>query len=158
MKIRLQSALLVLFVFLAASCSKESTENTNIPSSTNAVQLEQQLLEIINDHRTTVGQKTLEFSPVAYKYANDHTDYMIAKGSINHDHFSARASAISLQTQAQSVAENIARNYDTAVEAYDNWMQSSSHRETLEGDFTHTAVSVKMDDAGNYYFTQLFYR
>ncbi len=158
MKIRLQSALLVLFVFLAASCTKESTEDTNIPISANAVLVEQQVLEIINDHRISIGQKPLDYSSVAYRYANDHNDYMIAKGSINHDHFNVRASAISQQTQAESVAENIARNYDTAEEAYENWMQSASHRETLEGDFTHTAVSVKMDSAGNYYFTQLFYR
>ena len=95
MKMRLPIAISVLFVLLAGSCSPESIENTDMPSSENAVLVEQALLDIVNDHRTSLGYSSLLFSTVAYEYANTHTDYMIAKGSLSHDNFSARASSIS---------------------------------------------------------------
>ena len=158
MKMRLRFALSVLFVFVAYSCSKEAISNTDIPKAENAVQVEQELLGIVNTHRLSLGYSELQYSAVAYEYANSHTDYMIAKGSISHDNFSARASNISSETNAQAVAENVAKDYDTAAKAFESWLASSSHRKTMEGDFTHTAVSVKKDAGGNFYFTQLFYR
>ncbi len=158
MKIRLLYALLVLFVLVASSCSKEPVENTDIPVSANAVAIEQELLGMVNDHRSSLGYNALQYSSVAYEYANTHTDYMISKGTISHDNFSARASSLSSRTDAEYVAENVARNYDSAAEALASWLAGSSHRKTMEGEFSHTAVSVKKDAAGNYYFTQLFYR
>ena len=100
----------------------------------------------------------MDYSAVAYEYANKHTDYMIAKGSINHDNFSARASDISQAVNASFVSENVAKDYDSAVEAFQKWLASSDHRKTMEGEFTHTAVSVKRNSDGKLYFTQLFYR
>ena len=158
MKMRLLLAVSVLFVLVASSCSKESITNTDIPKAENSVLMEQELLGIVNAHRTSLGFTALEFSAIAYEHANDHTDYMIAKGSLNHDNFTARASSISSETSAEYVAENVAKDYDSAVGAFENWLASSDHRKTMEGDFTHTAVSVKKDTAGNFYYTQLFYR
>jgi len=158
MKMRLPIAFSVLFVLLAGSCSTESIENTNIPSSENAVLVEQALLDIVNDHRISLGYSSLLFSKVAYDYANTHTDYMIAKGSLSHDNFSSRASSISSEVNAEYVAENVAKDYPDAVTALENWLQSPNHRKTIEGEFTHTAVSVKKDSSGKFYFTQLFYR
>ncbi|MEM7379964.1 MAG: CAP domain-containing protein [Bacteroidota bacterium] len=160
MKMRLQFAISVLFVLVASSCSKETIGNADIPipENKNAVQVEQELLGIVNAHRTALGYNTLAFSEVAYAYANEHTDYMIAKGNLSHDNFSARASGISSEADAEYVAENVAKNYATAVEAFENWLDSPNHRKTIEDNFTHTGISVKTDAAGNYYFTQLFYR
>ena len=86
---RLPIAVSVLFVLLAGSCSTESIENTNIPSSENAVLVEHALLDIVNDHRISLGYSSLLFSEVAYDYANTHTDYMIVQGSLSHDNFSS---------------------------------------------------------------------
>lgn len=155
---RLPIAISVLFVLLAGSCSTESIENTDIPSSENAILVEEALLDIVNDHRMNLGYSSLLFSKVAYDYANTHTDYMIAKGSLSHDNFSARASNISSEVNAEYVAENVAKDYPDAATALENWLQSPNHRKTIEGEFTHTAVSVKKDASGKLYFTQLFYR
>jgi uncharacterized protein YkwD len=105
-----------------------------------------------------MGYGALSFSTVAYEYANAHTDYMIAKGSLSHDNFDARASNIAAEANASEVTENVAKDYQNAVEAFNNWLESSSHRKAIEGNYTHTAVSVKKDPSGNFYFTQLFYR
>jgi len=158
MKIRLRNAVLVLFVCLGVSCSKESITDTDIPVALNAVEVEQELLGIVNAHRNSLGVSPLQFSVVAYEYANLHNDYMIAKGNLSHDNFSARASSISAKADAKQVAENVAKDYPTATATFEGWMNSTNHKETMEADFTHTAISVKQDDNGNYYYTQLFYK
>lgn len=158
MKMRLHFAVAVLFVALASSCIKENTEEPTIPSAENIQALESEVLVIVNAHRSSMGFNTLEFSSVAYEYASSHNDYMIAKGRLSHDNFSSRASSISSVTNAKEVAENVAKDYKTAIEAFEAWLNSSRHKNTMEGDYTHTAVSVKKDELGNYYYTQLFYR
>lgn len=158
MKMRTHYVALFLFVCTLASCSKESIENTSIVEAENAKEVEVELLAVVNDHRISLGQPALDFSKVAYEYANQHNDYMISKGTINHDNFSSRASKISSQVSAEFVAENVAKDYINAAEAFQGWLNSSSHKKTMEGDFSHTAVSVKINDAGKLYFTQIFFR
>lgn len=157
MKMRLRYALPVLFV-LIFSCTSESIDEVPTVEAENMVQLENELLTIVNDYRMDLGSNSLTFSEVAYKYANDHTDYMISKGSLSHDNFSSRASKIDSEVSVQMVAENVAKDYTTAEEAFEGWYNSSSHKKTMEDDFTHTAVSVKIDQNGDFYFTQLFYK
>lgn len=148
----------ILILSLTGSCSKESAEPLVVVRALSSPEVEQELLGLVNAHRMSLGYSSLEFSPVAYEYASAHTDYMIASGTLNHDNFNTRASGISQEVNAEYVAENIARDYDTALQAFNGWLESSGHRTTMEGDFTHTAVSVKKDASGNYYYTQLFFR
>ncbi len=157
MKMRLRYAVPIFLVFIL-SCTSESADEIPIVATTNMVQLEGELLSIVNDHRISLGSNILEFSEVAYKYANGHTDYMITKGTISHDNFSSRASSINSEVEVEMVAENVAKDYKTAQAAFEGWYNSSSHKKTMEGDFTHTAVSIKEDATGNFYFTQLFYK
>ncbi|MEH6682292.1 MAG: CAP domain-containing protein [Sediminicola sp.] len=158
MKTLLLKAVTVLLVAILSSCSTEALDTGSIPQAKNSVGMESELLDLINAHRTEMGYPTLTFSEVAYDYANRHTDYMIAMGTINHDNFSARASGISSEAHATQVAENVANKYATAQRAFDEWLASDGHRKNMEGDFTHTAVSVKSDSSGTFYYTQLFYK
>ncbi|WP_411029152.1 CAP domain-containing protein [Spongiimicrobium sp. 3-5] len=161
MKMKLHHVALVILVLIVGSCSSEPLqidEGEVIAEAENVKEVEQELLGIINDHRTALGQTSLEFSAVAYEYANTHTDYMISKGSLSHDNFSSRASGISSTVNAEAVAENVAKDYDSAIEAFQGWLNSTNHKKTMEGDFTNTAVSVKKDLNGNFYYTQLFYK
>lgn len=155
---RMQYAVLVLFVLMISSCSKETLDNTVIIESENAISVENELINIINNYRGSKNYNALTYSSIAYKYANLHTDYMIAKGTINHDNFTSRASGVASEVNASAVAENVAKNYTNASQAFENWMMSADHRKALEGDFTHTAVSVKKDENGNFYYTQIFYK
>jgi len=158
MKMRMHCAILVLFVLMISSCGKESIEDTVTIESENVVLIENEVLKLVNNYRGSKNYNTLEFSPVAYKYANVHTEYMIAKGNINHDNFTSRASGIASEINISEVAENVAKNYNTALQAFENWMKSTDHRKAIEGNYSHTAVSVKVDKNGNYYYTQLFFR
>lgn len=158
MKMRSLYAIPVLLVLLISCTAEPLQDETIITEAQNKVQLEQELLTVVNEHRLSISLKELQFSEVAYKYANKHTDYMIAKGSISHDNFSARASSINSEVTVEMVAENVAKDYDTAIEAFEGWYHSVNHKKTMEGDFTHTAVSVKQNANGELYFTQLFYK
>ena len=157
---RTQMVALVLFVItLASSCTEDSSlENTDITIAQNAVKIESELLTVVNAHRASLGASELQYSAVAYEYANSHNDYMISKGSLSHDNFSSRASKISSEANAKSVAENVAKDFSNATQAFNGWLNSSSHKLTMEGDFTHTAVSVKENAEGEFYFTQLFFK
>ncbi len=158
MKMRLHFVVAVLFMAFASSCIKETTDEQPIPSVESIRAMESEVLAIVNAYRSSKGFNTLQYSEVAYQYASTHNDYMISKGDLSHDNFSSRASNISAETNAEEVAENLARGFGTAVEAFDAWINSSKHKETMEGNFTHTAVSVKKDGFNNYYYVQLFYR
>ncbi|KAA2219452.1 CAP domain-containing protein [Maribacter flavus] len=157
MKMRSLLAIPVLFVLLFSCTAEPLQDDTIIEEAENNVILEQEVLAVVNEHRASLGLNQLEFSEIAYKYANKHTDYMISKGSLSHDNFSARASSINSEITVKMVAENVAKEYDTAMEAFEGWYQSSSHKKTMEGEFSHTAVSVKRNAQGEYYYTQLFY-
>jgi len=160
MKMRIYQLLLTVLISLGASCEKESIDNTtiDIPIAENNLAIENELLDVVNDYRVSLGFNVLEFSQEAYNQANLHSDYMISKGSLSHDNFSSRASKISAEVGAEFIAENVAKDYGTAAGAFEKWLSSSSHKKTMEGEFTHTAVSVKVDANGKLYFTQLFFR
>ncbi|MDX1364292.1 MAG: CAP domain-containing protein [Arenibacter latericius] len=150
--------LMLLFAFAMSSCSTETIEPTLNETATNAVKVEEQILLLVNEHRASLDLNELSFSDLAYEHANKHTDYMIAKGTTNHDNFKVRASTISSATNATLVSENVAKDYETALEAFQQWLASSDHRKTIEGEFTHSAVSAKRNSEGKLYFTHLFYR
>ena len=155
---KLKFAVLAIVLILGMSCSKDSSDDSIALSAANAFEVELQLMFIINEHRAKLGQSALKHSVVAYNYANKHTDYMIEKGTVSHDNFNDRAASLSADTNAQEVAENVAKDYASAMEAFQGWMSSANHRSTMEDDYTHTAISVKKDSNGNLYYTQLFYR
>lgn len=160
---KLVPPLVILLVLCCISCSKDShEEDATLFESDSAALIasatEIELLNLVNDHRISNGLSILEFSNKAYPEATAHTDYMIAQGELSHDNFDVRASKIAEKTNAKKVAENVARDYDTCEEALTAWLSSDSHKKTLEGNFSHTSISIKKDAQGIAYFTQVFFK
>ncbi len=163
---RLIGACLVVAVVMGLSmCSNPTTaeeqELTETLSENEKItidpkQLEGELLDLVNTHRNSIGATSLQNSTSSYKYAQEHNDYMISKNSLSHDNFEERASKIAEETSAKSVSENVARFYTTAEQTLDGWLNSTSHKEALEGNYTHTTLSVQLDKSGRPYFTQIF--
>ena len=155
-------ALLIITLTVFTSCTAPSISEDevlfedNATVSLDAVSVEVELLELFNAHRSQVGLSSLEISEEAYAFAVDHNDHMIAKGKISHDNFNERASNLAEVTGAINIKENVAKSYTSAEKALNGWLNSASHRKTIEGDFTHTSISVKADENGKLYYTQLF--
>ncbi|MGX1927851.1 CAP domain-containing protein [Flagellimonas sp. 2504JD4-2] len=163
----------IKYAFLAAAsvvvlitCSKSSDveDQTDLSGTitgnekiiVNASEMEDEVLDLVNEHRSSIGASALISSPSSYKYAQGHNIYMISKNKLSHDNFDARASSIAAEIDAVEVGENVARFYSSAELVVDGWLNSSSHKETLEKPFTHTTLSVQLDKEGRPYFTQIF--
>lgn len=140
------------------STSEDSLEQYTLASSKNHSTLEDELFEMINTYRASIGLNEMEFESTTYYYATLHTDYMISKGNTSHDNFTQRAENISKRTGAVFVAENVARNYDTIEEAFEAWLESPGHRVNIEGEYNYSAISINQNSNGDLYFTQLFFR
>ncbi|MDC6365301.1 MULTISPECIES: CAP domain-containing protein [Flavobacteriaceae] len=157
---------IVALVALASMCSTPSVSeeenefneallgNEKIVVDSEA--LEKELLDLVNDHRSTKGLPVLEDSPSSYKYAEEHNNYMISKNELSHDNFNARATKIAEETTAVAVSENVARYYTSAEKTLEGWLNSASHKEALEGNYSHTTLSVQLDKDDRPYFTQIF--
>lgn len=133
----------------------ENEENTEEIALTIS-EIETQLFETVNDYRIANGLNALSFSNETYKYAKEHTQFMIIEDEISHDNFSNRATKIAKDTNATHVAENVAKNYPTPETALQGWLDSESHKRTIEGDFSHTAISIKENSEGKLFYTQIF--
>ncbi|MEX0313210.1 MAG: CAP domain-containing protein [Allomuricauda sp.] len=163
---KIHYALAVTCIALLATCSKSSEveEQTDLSGTfpsheklvIDASKMEEEVLDMVNEHRSSIGASTLISSPSSYKYAKDHNTYMISKNKLSHDNFDARASNIASEIDAVEVGENVARFYSSAELVVDGWLNSSSHKKTLEKPFTHTTLSVQLDKDGRPYFTQIF--
>jgi len=168
MKLKLTCILFVSFCF--HSCSKQELTPLNFEQVSNsqnevflvstAVHSDQEaaLFEIINEYRTSIGLDELTFEGASYYYAVKHSNYMIKEGLTSHDNFAERAEQIAMNTGATNVSENVAKDYDTIEEAFEAWLESEGHRINIEGDYTYSAISIRKNETGDLYFTQLFSR
>lgn len=157
--------LLFLLAVLFTSCSSTSVqdeeslfenEETIEETALTISEIENELFETINAYRTANNLNALGYSKEAYKYAKQHTQFMIVEDKISHDNFSKRASKIAKDTDATHIAENVAKNYPDPEMALQGWLESESHKNTIEGDFTHTAISIKENSKGKLFYTQIF--
>ncbi|MEM1338908.1 MAG: CAP domain-containing protein [Bacteroidota bacterium] len=158
----------LLIVAFSISCDSSTVEEEEATFQTeqtgkveNAFTLtmeEATLFDLFNAYRQSRAFAPLTFSEEAYSYAEAHNEYMISKGELSHEGFGERASRISRELQADLVAENVAKDYTSAEAALEGWLESADHRNTIEGDFTHSTLSITLDPEGNPYYTQIFFR
>ncbi|MFD0799113.1 CAP domain-containing protein [Maribacter chungangensis] len=161
---------LLIIIIAVSSCSRHELssldfEQLNKPekeiflvSTAQHSTQEKALFELINNYRLSIALDTLAFEGASYYFAKKHSMYMISQGNTSHDNFAKRAEQLSMNTGASYVAENVAKDYDTIDEAFEAWLESEGHRLNIEGDYTHSAISIKENEEGDLYFTQLFFR
>jgi len=154
---------IVVMLSITTSCSSDANENPT-PGASLPIVLnysyspdEMETMAIINKYRESKGLNSLErVNHVSHK-SEEHDHYMIANNVVNHDDFVARSENIIKVLGALRVSENIAYNYKTSQAAFDAWMNSPSHRENIEGDFTHFGLSIRENPVnGRKYYTNIF--
>ena len=127
------------------------------PIETINVQLVDQVRYFLNNHRENIGIATLaKGSSLSSALAGRHCNYMIYTSKISHDGFTERSRILSLNG-AGVVAENVAAGYDDPFMLVSAWLNSPSHREAIEGNYTHVGINAMKDAFGRYYFTAIFY-
>ncbi len=159
------SLLAMTLLLLVTSCSKDDSViseaadysiNLNLAQETDW-EMADEILRLVNDHRASIGLSAIERDQQhASAHAVKHTKYMIDMNRINHDNFGERSEALK-QNGAIRVGENVANGYSSAEDVVYAWLHSPSHKDIIEGNYTHSGFGVIQNENGSYFFTQLFY-
>ena len=152
-------ALMTLLTF--SSCSTEDFPEDGIDAITlqNAPapkEIEIEILELINEHRIGLGLNQLNSLSIVKSVAFTHTDYMVEVNSVNHDNFYQRKVSLEQNANAKVVSENVAYAYSSAQSVVNAWINSESHRDNIEGDYTDFEVSAEQNKEGKWYYTNIF--
>jgi uncharacterized protein YkwD len=163
MKAKLRRVLLlVAIVYTMNSCSSDSSET---PSSTktstkvmdyNYDSSELETMNLINSYRVSVGLNALEqINHISHK-SEEHDNYMISNNVVNHNNFVARSENLISVLAAKRVGENVAFNYNSPQSVVNAWLNSPTHKENIEGNYTHFGISIRKNPDGKKYYTNIF--
>jgi uncharacterized protein YkwD len=147
--------IIVLILLILLSCTKDERINYPIYSYT-FNQTELDVMQVTNDYRTSIGLNTL--TPVQHfgYLCQQHNQYMITTHIISHDFFSERSNNIINTFHATNVGEVIAYNYTTPTSVLQAWLNSTEHKQIIEGNYTHFGISIREDSNGRKYYTFIF--
>ena len=142
------------------SCSTDSIEDDinsiEVPVAPQAKQIEIEIMELINQYRITEGLNPLNDHNTVKAVASTHTDYMIEVDNVSHDNFFQRKQSLQANASANIVSENVAYGFNSAESVVNAWINSPSHKENIEGNFTDFDVSAEKNSDGKWYFTNIF--
>ncbi len=151
----------LLAVFTLSSCTTdnlddkvESMELSAVPPETKTIETE--ILELINNHRLSLGLNPLQEMAIVKSVAFSHTDYMVDNDQISHANFFTRSNYLKSNAGAKKVSENVAFGYSSAESVVKAWIRSEAHKENLEGDYTNFDVSAEKNAEGRWYYTNIF--
>ena len=161
MKILKLPLFVLLAIFTLSSCTTESIydnsetiELTLVKKEVKTIELE--ILELLNDHRLSLGLNPLEEMAVIKSVAHSHTDYMVDNEEVSHHNFFTRSDYLKSNTGAIKVSENVAFGYSSAESVVRAWIKSESHKKNLEGDYTNFDISAEKNEEGRWYYTNIF--
>lgn len=161
---KISQLILILLIATLTSCSTSSLTEENelytIEETTVKVDISEEetaLLALINEYRVSIGVNELVMDASIYTYASSHNTYMMEDDAISHSNFNVRSEKVKNTTNAKDVSENVARHFNTNAQVLNGWLNSASHKATLERNHSHTVISITKDSNGNKYYTQLFY-
>lgn len=152
-------AIVALLVF--CSCSTDTSVQDEIraieiPDTPEAKQIEIEIMELINAYRINQGLNSLNNHQTVKAVAFTHSDYMVEVNSVSHDNFFQRKQSLELNADANTVTENVAYGFSSASSVVNAWLDSPSHKENIEGDFTDFDISAEQNEDGEWYFTNIF--
>ena len=158
-------SLLFAVAFFLNSCSSDTDnpqpEHISSPAHISAsvytyTSFEDQTLALVNSYRASIGLKTLEKSNYISFQSEEHDQYMIANNVVSHDNFDVRYRNITTTLGAVKVGENIAYNYNSAEAVLNAWLKSPTHKECIEGDYSHFGIAIRTSPEGKIYITNIF--
>ncbi|ULC58105.1 CAP domain-containing protein [Flaviramulus sp. BrNp1-15] len=161
---KLFSKLFLIVFFAVLTLSSCSSENLDDKADTielklitpQAKAIEVEILDLINDHRLSLGLNPLSDMSIVKSVAFSHTDYMVDHDEVSHANFYTRSKYLKENAGAKEVTENVAYGYSSAQGVVNAWLKSDSHKENLEGDFTNFDISAEKNEDGRWYYTNIF--
>ena len=158
---RITSLLIVFCIAISfTSCSTDSMdeiyEDSTVLVIPDAKPIEIEILELINQHRISIGLNALENLKVIKGQAFSHTDYMVNINEVNHDNFYSRKNYLVNNVNALKVSENVAYGFSSASSVVNASLNSDGHKRNIEGDFTDFEISAELGENNKWYFTNIF--
>jgi uncharacterized protein YkwD len=161
MKLLTKLPILALLAVLSFSCTTDSIDDKAEDIQLSLVTpesktIEVEILELINNHRLSLGLNPLADMSLVKSVAFSHTDYMVDNNVVSHDNFFKRSSYLKEKAGATYVSENVAYGYTSAESVVRAWLKSEGHKANIEGDFTNFDVSAEENEEGRWYYTNIF--
>ena len=162
MKTTLSKIVLLALVSISiVSCSKDQAASVPVDlSQVNAkysyTTEETQVMTLVNNYRISMGLNKLEKIDYISIKSEEHDNYMIATGAVNHNYFQDRYENLVQVIGAKNVSENLAYNYTSPESVVNAWLNSSGHKANIVGDFTHFGISIRTNSEGKKYYTNIF--
>lgn len=156
-----KNVFLVLVSISIVSCSKEEAISAPVDLSQANVKYtyisdETQVLTLVNNYRASIGLNILEKIDYISIKSEEHDNYMISTGTVNHNYFQDRYENLVQVIGAKNVSENLAYNYATPESVVNAWLSSTGHKANVVGDFTHFGISIRTNSEGKKYYTNIF--
>ena len=145
------------------SVTPPSGDGSALPQGAIGLQaIERDLAKRVNAHRAASGLGTLRYDERIARVAREHSRRM-AKGSVGfgHDGMEGRARSLAGQLPLQGMGENIARRHEpvaVAEKVLAGWLDSTVHRDNLDGNYHVTGVGAATGPEGDVFLTQLYVR
>lgn len=141
----------------------EETEGSELGHGDREVSLslyEREVMSLVNDHREHEDLEDLHVHDVLVEIARNHSMEMaLGVLPLGHDGFDERTEEALdyFEHSTYEIAENVgmARGNDASQVAVDMWLESTGHRDNIEGPYTLSGIGTYERD-GVIYFTQLF--
>ena len=152
-------AIVALLGFTSCSTDSAAEDQINsieVPVAPQAKQIEIEIMQLINAYRINQGLNPLNDHSTVKAVASTHTDYMVEVNNVSHDNFFQRKQSLQINASANIVSENVAYGFSSAESVVNAWLNSASHRENIEGDFTDFDISAEKNNEGKWYFTNIF--
>ena len=154
MQFKTLSLIVLTALFFTHTIQAQSLELTTDESN-----FDDEILELVNDHRHEMKLAPLEISEGMNHIAKLHSQNM-AKGSVEFGHlgFPVRCSKARIVLKGGNLcAENVAMGQKNAQRVFLAWMNSPGHRANIEkARVTHMGFGFAQNRAGKYFWTQLF--
>lgn len=149
-------ALLGLTSCSTDSAAEDKINSIEVPIAPQAKIIEIEIMELINAHRINEGLTPLNDHSTVKAVAYTHTDYMIEVDNVSHDNFFERKQSLEVNANANIVSENVAYGFNSAASVVNAWLNSPSHKENIEGNYTDFDISAEQNNEGKWYFTNIF--
>ena len=159
--IKLLPFLAIVAILGFTSCSTDSAaedkvNSIEVPVAPRVKQIEIEIMELINAYRINEGLNPLNEHNTVKAVAYTHTYYMIEVDNVSHDNFFQRKQSLQANADANIVSENVAYGFNSAESVVNAWINSPSHKDNIEGDYTDFDVSAEQNNEGKWYFTNIF--
>lgn len=121
--------------------------------------LSQNMINVINFHRSRSKMKPLKLIANLVATANDQAMHMCENMNLSHQNPLGDLKNRSIRNGflGNVVGENIAKHRSENVEeVVDAWMNSTQHKNPIFGKFEYTGIGTCLDKKGNRYWAQVF--